>query len=56
MTVPADQFDALGAIPDDLEGMVDYPRSLEGVEVGLLFRQIPRKGIKVSFRSTARST
>ena len=45
------QFDALGAIPDDLEGMVDYPRSVEGVEVGLLFRQIPRKGIKVSFRS-----
>jgi len=51
MTVPADQFDALGAIADDLEGMVDYPRSVEGVEVGLLFRQIPRKGIKVSFRS-----
>ena len=51
MTVPADQFDALGAIPDDLEGMVDYPRQIEGVEVGLLFRQIPRKGIKVSFRS-----
>ena len=51
MTVPADRFDALGAIPDDLEGMVDYPRTVEGVEVGLLFRQIPRKGIKVSFRS-----
>ena len=51
MTVPADQFDALGAIADDLEGMVDYPRSVEGVEVGLLFRQIPQKGIKVSFRS-----
>ena len=51
MTVPADQFEALGAIADDLEGMVDYPRSVEGVEVGLLFRQIPKKGIKVSFRS-----
>jgi phosphoesterase RecJ-like protein len=51
MTVPADQYDALGAIPDDIEGMVDYPRQVEGVEVGLLFRQIPRKGIKVSFRS-----
>ena len=51
MTVPADKFEALGAIPDDLEGLVDYPRSVMGVEVGLLFRQIPRKGIKVSFRS-----
>ena len=53
MTVPADRFDTLGAIADDLEGMVDYPRSVEGVEVGLLFRQIPRKGIKVSFRSNS---
>jgi phosphoesterase RecJ-like protein len=53
MTVPADQFEALGAINDDLEGMVDYPRSIEGVEVGLLFRQIPRKGVKVSFRSNS---
>jgi phosphoesterase RecJ-like protein len=51
MTIPADRFEALGAIADDLEGMVDYPRTVEGVEVGLLFRQIPRKGIKVSFRS-----
>ena len=51
MTVPADRFDALGAVADDLEGMIDYPRSVEGVEVGLLFRRIPRKGIKVSFRS-----
>jgi phosphoesterase RecJ-like protein len=51
MTVPADRFEALGAIPDDLEGLVDYPRAVAGVEVGLLFRQIPRKGIKVSFRS-----
>ena len=53
MTVPADRFEELGAIADDLEGMVDYPRSIEGVEVGLLFRQIPRKGIKVSFRSNS---
>ena len=51
MTVPADRFDALGAVADDLEGMVDYPRSVEGVEVGLLFRHIRRRGIKVSFRS-----
>jgi phosphoesterase RecJ-like protein len=53
MTVPADQFEALGAISDDVEGLVDYPRSIEGVEVGLLFRQIPRKGVKVSFRSNS---
>ncbi len=51
MTVPSDEYEAVGAGPDDLEGFVDYPRSIEGVEVGLLFRTIARKGIKVSFRS-----
>ena len=54
MTIPADRFDALGAIPDDLEGMVDYPRSVEGVEVGLLFRQIPRKGSRFHSAPTVR--
>jgi phosphoesterase RecJ-like protein len=51
MTVPSAEYEAVGAGPDDLEGFVDYPRSIEGVEVGLLFRTIARKGVKVSFRS-----
>ena len=51
MTVPTDVFDALGAGPDDLEGMVDYPRDLEGVEVALLFRETAKKATKISFRS-----
>ena len=51
MTVPPEEYDRLGATADDLEGLVDYPRSVEGVEVGLLFRQTTKGGIKVSFRS-----
>lgn len=51
MTVPAEAFRDLGAQPDDLEGLVDYPRSLEGVEVALLFRRIRNDAVKVSFRS-----
>ena len=51
MTVPTEEYDRLGATADDLEGLVDYPRSVEGVEVGLLFRRTTRGGIKVSFRS-----
>lgn len=51
MTVPADDFDRLGATADDLEGLVDYPRQVEGIEVGLLFRRIATGAIKVSFRS-----
>jgi bifunctional oligoribonuclease and PAP phosphatase NrnA len=50
MVVPDAAFQSLGATPDDLEGLVDYPRSLDGVEVGLLFRQITG-GTKISFRS-----
>lgn len=51
MIVPAEAYDALGASNEDLEGLVDYPRAVEGVEVALLFRQTP-KGTKVSFRAT----
>jgi phosphoesterase RecJ-like protein len=51
MTVPKDAFEELGAQSDDLEGLVDYPRNLRGVEVGLLFRETPRGATKVSFRS-----
>lgn len=51
MTLPREVFERLRAEPDDLEGLVDYPRSVEGVEVGLLFRQTADGGVKVSFRS-----
>ena len=51
MTVPPEVHDELGATADDLAGLVDYPRSVEGVEVGLLFRKTARGGIKISFRS-----
>ena len=51
MTVPAEAYDALGARAEDIEGLVDFPRDVEGVEVGLLFRETARGGTKVSFRS-----
>jgi phosphoesterase RecJ-like protein len=51
MTVPSDEYDRLGATTDDLEGLVDYPRSVDGVEVGLLFRTTAKGGTKISFRS-----
>lgn len=51
MTIPQAAFHELKAEPDDLEGLVDLPRSLQGVEVALLFRRIAGGGIKVSFRS-----
>jgi phosphoesterase RecJ-like protein len=50
MTVPDEAFRDLEAVTEDLEGLVDYPRSIEGVEVGLLFRKTAG-GTNVSFRS-----
>lgn len=51
MTIPREAFERVRAEPDDLEGLVDYPRSVEGVDVGLLFRQTLDGGVKISFRS-----
>jgi phosphoesterase RecJ-like protein len=44
-------YAATGATPPDSEEMVNYPRSLAGVEVALLFMEQPAGGTKVSFRS-----
>lgn len=37
---------------EDTEGLVNYPRNIEGVEVGILFKQLARDEIKVSLRSS----
>jgi phosphoesterase RecJ-like protein len=44
-------YQKTGATPQDTEELVNYARSLIGVEVGLLFMEQPRGGVKVSFRS-----
>jgi phosphoesterase RecJ-like protein len=44
-------YETTGATPQDSEDLVNYTRSLAGVEVGLLFMEQPRGGVKVSFRS-----
>src|SRR5262245_56123880 len=46
-----DDYAATGAVPQDSEDLVNYPRSVAAVEVGLLFMEQPRGGVKVSFRS-----
>ena len=51
MTVPGGAFEETGATADDIEGLVDYPRDIQGVEVGLLFRETVKGFTKVSFRS-----
>jgi phosphoesterase RecJ-like protein len=46
-----DDYAATGALPQDSEDLINYTRSLSGVEVGLLFMEQPRGGVKISFRS-----
>lgn len=40
-----------GAVPSDSEDMINYARSIEGVEVAVVFMEQPDGGIKVSFRA-----
>jgi bifunctional oligoribonuclease and PAP phosphatase NrnA len=44
-------YEVTGATPQDSEDLVNYTRSVQGVEVGLFFMEQPRGGVKVSFRS-----
>jgi phosphoesterase RecJ-like protein len=44
-------YAATGAVPQDTEDLVNYTRSLAGVDVGLFFMEQPAGGVKVSFRA-----
>ena len=44
-------YELTGSTPQDSEDLVNYTRSIAGVEVGLFFMEQPRGGVKVSFRS-----
>lgn len=46
-----DDYASTGATPQDSEDLINYTRSLAGVEVGLLFMEQPHGGVKISFRS-----
>jgi phosphoesterase RecJ-like protein len=40
-----------GTLPEDADGFSTFARSIEGVKVGIFFREAPDGAIKVSFRS-----
>jgi bifunctional oligoribonuclease and PAP phosphatase NrnA len=49
--VTREDFERTGSIPPDTEDIVDYTVSIVGVEVGLLFIEQRRGGIKLSVRA-----
>lgn len=52
--VTSEDLAETGAANEDLEGLVNYPRNIEGVEVGLLFKENGTTSVKVSMRSAGR--
>jgi len=51
VTVPPGSIERHGVTSDDLDGVVEFPRSIEGVRMALLFREISQGRVKVSLRS-----
>ncbi len=51
VTVPSGAIERLGVSSDDLDGVVEFPRSIEGVRMALLFREVSKGRVKVSLRS-----
>lgn len=52
LAVSLADLELTGASSDDLDGLVNYPRNVEGVEVGMLFKEKAVGVIKVSLRSS----
>lgn len=51
IVITQEDMQETGADTEDREGLVEYARRLEGVEVAMLFRELPDGRTKVSFRS-----
>lgn len=51
LTVPPGALERHGVSPDDLDGVVEHARSIAGIRMAMLFREISQGRIKVSLRS-----
>lgn len=51
--VSAAQFNQFGASSQDLEGLVNYARNVEGVDIGILFKESEEGMVKISLRSSS---
>ena len=51
LTITDAMMDEAGATPDHVDGIVNYARSIEGVEVAVLIREIGEERYKLSMRS-----
>lgn len=49
--VRAADYEELGASDEDTEGIVNHIRSVRGARVGILFREVPGKKVRISLRA-----
>jgi phosphoesterase RecJ-like protein len=49
--LPPGIFELTGSTAEDTEGLVDYARSIEGVDIGALIEERPDKSMKASLRA-----
>ncbi len=54
LSVTTDMMTVTGTTSADTDGFVEYPRSVEGVELAVFFREREKGGCKVSLRSRGR--
>lgn len=52
ISLPHEVVHRLGATTDDVDGLVEHPRSVAGTRLALLFRDLGHDKVKISFRST----
>lgn len=52
ITVPAGAMERYALQSEDLDGIVEHPRSIDGTRLALFFRDLGHGKVKVSFRST----
>lgn len=51
ITITRETMDKTGAREEDTEGIINYTRSIQGVEIGILFREMEQDKTRVGFRS-----
>ncbi len=51
VVLPKKVMDEVGACSEHCEGLVNYPRSIKGVELALFFREMEPGTVKIGFRS-----
>ena len=52
ISVPAGAMERYNVRAEDLDGIVEHPRSIAGTRLALFFRDLGHRRVKVSFRST----